>query len=174
MLLNAIGHLCDLVKHLTAVALDGFRPLPYFPQTPCFTLENRCVEIITDCRKKYGETILVVPDGLQGHLLTILPLSAFLVATGLLLIYIRKTADAKGKIIAQTAQLAGATAARADLPNSISQTATAKSLGGSRGRIRRQCLRILPLEIELSHLLQISFRESATKRGLQIARQPLQ
>jgi len=46
--------------------------------------------------------------------------------------------------------------------------------GDSRGRIRRQRLRILRLEIELSHLLQISFRESATKPGLQIARQPLQ
>jgi hypothetical protein len=74
LLLKALGHLCDLVKHLTAVALDGFRPLLYFPQTPRFTLEleNRRVEIITYYRKKYGETILVVPDGLQGHLLTIL------------------------------------------------------------------------------------------------------
>ncbi len=46
--------------------------------------------------------------------------------------------------------------------------------GDSCGRIRRQCLRIHPLEIELSHLLQISFRESPTKPGLQIPRQPLQ
>ena len=47
-------------------------------------------EIITYYRTKYGETILVVPDGLTGHLLTILPMTGFLVATGVLCLFIRR------------------------------------------------------------------------------------
>jgi len=46
-------------------------------------------EIITYYRTKYGETILVVPDGLQGRLLPGFPIAAFLASILLLLLYIR-------------------------------------------------------------------------------------
>lgn len=58
-------------------------------------------EIITYYKNKYGETILVVPDGIQGHILTILPFVAFFLAMGLLLLYIQKSARASGRLIAQ-------------------------------------------------------------------------
>ena len=75
-------------------------------------------EIITYYRTKYGETILVVPDGIQGHLLTILPLAAFLVSTGLLLIFIQKATRSRDKRIAQIT-LAGVADERADLKQRI-------------------------------------------------------
>jgi cytochrome c-type biogenesis protein CcmH len=51
-------------------------------------------EIITYYRTKYGETILVVPDGLQGRLLTGFPIAAFLASILLLLLYIRRAVRA--------------------------------------------------------------------------------
>jgi cytochrome c-type biogenesis protein CcmH/NrfF len=49
-------------------------------------------EIINYYRKAYGETILVVPDGLSGRLLTYTPVLLFLTATGLLFFAIRRLA----------------------------------------------------------------------------------
>jgi cytochrome c-type biogenesis protein CcmH len=49
-------------------------------------------EIITYYRAKYGETILVVPDGATGGLLTYTPVTIFLASVGLLLFFIKKTA----------------------------------------------------------------------------------
>jgi len=60
-------------------------------------------EIITYYRTKYGETILVVPDGVQGHLLTFLPMTGFLVATGVLCLFIRRSVKAASIPIAQIA-----------------------------------------------------------------------
>ena len=75
-------------------------------------------EIITYYRTKYGETILVVPDGWTGHLLTILPISAFLISATALLIFIRKSVGSRDKPFAQTA-LAGIEAERPDLRQRI-------------------------------------------------------
>jgi cytochrome c-type biogenesis protein CcmH/NrfF len=71
-------------------------------------------EIITYYRKKYVETILVVPDGLQGHLLTFLPLASSLVSAALLVIFIRKATSSRDKHKAQIA-LAGVADERSDL-----------------------------------------------------------
>ena len=60
-------------------------------------------EIITYYRTKYGETILVVPDGLQGKLLTFPPMIGFVVATGVLCLFIRRSVKGSGIAIAQTA-----------------------------------------------------------------------
>ena len=60
-------------------------------------------EIISYYRTKYGETILVVPDGTTGHLLTFLPMIGFLVATGVLCFFIRRSVKRSGIPIAQTA-----------------------------------------------------------------------
>ncbi len=75
-------------------------------------------EIITYYRTKYGETILVVPDGLQGHLLTILPLTAFFVSASLLLMFIRKSVSTGNTVAVQTAPL-GVAAERPDLRQRI-------------------------------------------------------
>lgn len=75
-------------------------------------------EIITYYKTKYGETILVVPDGLQGRLLTTLPLVAFFLAIGLLLLYTQKSARASRRLIAQTTS-SGSTAERSDLRQRI-------------------------------------------------------
>ncbi len=48
-------------------------------------------EIITYYRAKYGETILVVPDGMSGGLLTFTPVMFFVASTGLLLFFIRRS-----------------------------------------------------------------------------------
>lgn len=60
-------------------------------------------EIITYYRTKYVETILVVPDGWTGHLLTFLPVSAFLLSAAALLISIRKSVGSTDKLLAQVA-----------------------------------------------------------------------
>jgi cytochrome c-type biogenesis protein CcmH len=60
-------------------------------------------EIITYYRTKYGETILVVPDGLQGQLLTFLPMIGFLLATGGLCLFIRRSIKATSIRVAQIA-----------------------------------------------------------------------
>jgi len=48
-------------------------------------------EIVTYYRTKYGETILVVPDGVSGHLLTFTPPLLFLAACGLLFLFVRRS-----------------------------------------------------------------------------------
>jgi cytochrome c-type biogenesis protein CcmH/NrfF len=75
-------------------------------------------EIITYYRTKYGETILVVPDGLQGHLLTIPPLAAFFVSASLLLLFIRKSVTSSNKAIASFAPV-GVAVERPDLRQRI-------------------------------------------------------
>lgn len=75
-------------------------------------------EIISYYRTKYGETILVVPDGWTGHLLTVLPISAFLLSATALLVFIRKSTGSRDKPIAQTA-LAGIEMERPDLRQQI-------------------------------------------------------
>ena len=52
-------------------------------------------DIITYYRTKYGETILVVPDGATGGLLTYTPVTIFLVSVGLLFLFIKRTAGAR-------------------------------------------------------------------------------
>lgn len=47
-------------------------------------------EIITYYRTKYGETILVVPDGISGLIAFSVPAMTFLLASSLLFLYIRK------------------------------------------------------------------------------------
>lgn len=49
-------------------------------------------EIISYYRSKYGETILVVPDGMSGRLLTFTPILIFVASTGLLFVYFRRSA----------------------------------------------------------------------------------
>ncbi len=58
-------------------------------------------EIITYYRTKYGETILVVPDGLTGRLLTATPVLLFIASAGLLVVFIRKTVNARDKPVTQ-------------------------------------------------------------------------
>jgi cytochrome c-type biogenesis protein CcmH len=58
-------------------------------------------EIITYYRTKYGETILVVPDGATGGMLTYTPVMIFLVSVGLLLFFIKKTASTRDAAIWQ-------------------------------------------------------------------------
>jgi uncharacterized iron-regulated membrane protein/cytochrome c-type biogenesis protein CcmH/NrfF len=60
-------------------------------------------EIITYYRTKYGETILVVPDGWSGKFLTATPLLLFIASTGLLVLFIRKAVGTNGRLIAQNA-----------------------------------------------------------------------
>lgn len=48
-------------------------------------------DIINYYRKAYGETILVVPDGVSGGLLTCIPLLLFVASTGLLFFAIRRS-----------------------------------------------------------------------------------
>lgn len=60
-------------------------------------------EIITYYRTKYGETILVVPDGATGGLLTYTPVTIFLVSVGLLLFFIKRTASTRDAAISQLA-----------------------------------------------------------------------
>ena len=58
-------------------------------------------EIITYYRAKYGETILVVPDGMSGGLLTFTPVMIFVASTGLLLFFIRRSTSARDVTIPQ-------------------------------------------------------------------------
>ncbi len=75
-------------------------------------------EIITYYRTKYGETILVVPDGWTGQLLTATPLLLFVASAGLLVVFIRKAVSTKGRIIALSAPV-GVAAERSDLKQRI-------------------------------------------------------
>ena len=75
-------------------------------------------EIVTYYRTKYGETILVVPDGLEGQFLTILPIFAFLLSVAVLVMFIRRSVSSRDKHIAQIA-LAGVADERADLKRRI-------------------------------------------------------
>jgi cytochrome c-type biogenesis protein CcmH len=75
-------------------------------------------EIITYYRTKYGETILVVPDGLTGQLLTTTPLLLFVASASLLVVFIRKAVSTKGRLIALSAPV-GVAAERADLKQRI-------------------------------------------------------
>ena len=52
-------------------------------------------EIITYYRTKYGETILVEPDGMSGGLLTAIPITLFSLATGLVILILRRSVQAK-------------------------------------------------------------------------------
>lgn len=69
-------------------------------------------EIITYYRAKYGETILVVPDGMEGRLLTGLPIAAFLASILFLLLYIRRVVKARrapaSQVPSKTSEDAGA------------------------------------------------------------------
>ena len=58
-------------------------------------------EIITYYRAKYGETILVVPDGMSGGLLTFTPVMIFVASTGLLLFFIRRSTSARDVTVPQ-------------------------------------------------------------------------
>jgi uncharacterized iron-regulated membrane protein len=60
-------------------------------------------EIITYYRTKYGETILVVPDGATGGLLTYTPVTVFLASVGLLLFFIKRTASTRETASSQLA-----------------------------------------------------------------------
>ena len=75
-------------------------------------------EIITYYRTKYGETILVVPDGWTGQLLTATPLLLFVASAGLLVGFIRKAVSTKGRLIALSAPV-GVAAERSDLKQRI-------------------------------------------------------
>ena len=48
-------------------------------------------EIVNYYRTKYGETILVVPDGISGRLLTFTPVMIFLASAGLLVLFVRRS-----------------------------------------------------------------------------------
>ena len=52
-------------------------------------------EIIEYYRTKYGETILVVPDGWSGRLLTFTPVLIFFASAGLVLFLIRRSIPAR-------------------------------------------------------------------------------
>jgi cytochrome c-type biogenesis protein CcmH len=57
-------------------------------------------EIITFFRTKYGETILVVPDGATGRTLTFLPVLAFAGCCMFLLYFVRRSLRAKPACVA--------------------------------------------------------------------------
>jgi cytochrome c-type biogenesis protein CcmH len=67
-------------------------------------------EIITYYRQKYGETILVVPDGAAGRLTFGIPVTVFLLASCILVFAIRKSARA-GVLAGATPQPPAAPAA---------------------------------------------------------------
>jgi cytochrome c-type biogenesis protein CcmH len=52
-------------------------------------------EIITYYKAKYGETILVVPDGTAGNLTYGIPLAAFVISSGLLAFALRRSVKAR-------------------------------------------------------------------------------
>ena len=58
-------------------------------------------EIITYYRTKYGETILVVPDGISGGLLTFTPVMIFLTSAGLLIFFVRRSIHGRSETIQQ-------------------------------------------------------------------------
>jgi len=53
-------------------------------------------EIVNYYRTKYGETILVVPDGISGGLLTFTPVMIFLASAGLLVLFVRRSTSGGG------------------------------------------------------------------------------
>jgi cytochrome c-type biogenesis protein CcmH len=58
-------------------------------------------EIVTYYRTKYGETILVVPDGITGRLAFGIPVAVFLAAFGLLFFAIRRSTRARVFAVAE-------------------------------------------------------------------------
>jgi cytochrome c-type biogenesis protein CcmH/NrfF len=60
-------------------------------------------EIINYYRKEYGETILVVPDGMSGGLLTYTPVLLFAASAGLLIFFIRSSVRARRETAPQPA-----------------------------------------------------------------------
>jgi len=58
-------------------------------------------QIITYYRTKYGETILVVPDGISGGLLTFTPVMIFLTSAGLLIFFVRRSIHGRSETIQQ-------------------------------------------------------------------------
>jgi len=58
-------------------------------------------EIISYYRTKYGETILVVPDGMSGGLLTFTPVTIFVASAGLLFFFVRHSVNGRNESIPQ-------------------------------------------------------------------------
>lgn len=56
-------------------------------------------EIISYYKAKYGETILVVPDGMAGTLTYLIPVGMFVLSSGLLIFVIRRSIRAKAVAI---------------------------------------------------------------------------
>jgi len=58
-------------------------------------------EIVNYYRTKYGETILVVPDGMSGGLLTFTPVMIFMVSAGLVVFFVRRSTGSRNQTTPQ-------------------------------------------------------------------------